>query len=276
MLVIRLIACTFLFITPSLLAKPFPAERIISLAPHATEIAYAAGLGDKLVAVSEYSDYPPQALKLERVANHQTINIEKILTLKPDLIIAWPAGNPPRELAKLRQLGFTIYDSQTKTLDEIADNIEALSHYSVNPEVGQKAAHDFRQRLQDLRTQYASNQPIRYFYQLSEKPIITLAQGHWPSEVFSLCGGVNIFADSEVPYPQVSIEQVLVKQPQVIFTSEHAIANGHMWRAWQTELNAVQNNQVWALNADWLNRPTPRTLDAVEQVCTYLKIAQKQ
>lgn len=276
MLVIRLIACTFLFITPSLLAKPFTAERIISLAPHATEIAYAAGLGDKLVAVSEYSDYPPQALELERVANHQTINIEKILTLKPDLIIAWPAGNPPRELAKLRQLGFTIYDSQTKTLDEIADNIEALSHYSANPEVGQKAAHDFRQRLQDLRTQYASNQPLRYFYQLSEKPIITLAQGHWPSEVFSLCGGVNIFADSEVPYPQVSIEQVLVKQPQVIFTSEHAIANGHMWRAWQTELSAVQNNQVWALNADWLNRPTPRTLDAVEQVCTYLKIAQKQ
>lgn len=110
MLVIRLIACTFLFITPSLLAKPFPAERIISLAPHATEIAYAAGLGDKLVAVSEYSDYPPQALELERVANHQTLNIEKILMLKPDLIIAWPAGNPPRELAKLRQLGFTIYD----------------------------------------------------------------------------------------------------------------------------------------------------------------------
>ncbi|EGQ7941540.1 vitamin B12 ABC transporter substrate-binding protein BtuF [Vibrio cholerae] len=276
MLVIRLIACTFLFITPSLLAAPFPAERIISLAPHATEIAYAAGLGDKLVAVSEYSDYPPQALELERVANHKTINIEKILTLKPDLIIAWPAGNPPRELAKLRQLGFTIYDSQTKTLDEIADNIEALSHYSANPDVGQKAAHDFRQRLQDLRTQYASNQPIRYFYQLSEKPIITLAQGHWPSEVFSLCGGVNIFADSEVPYPQVSIEQVLVKQPQVIFTSEHAIANGHMWRAWHAELSAVQNNQVWALNADWLNRPTPRTLDAVEQVCTYLKIAQKQ
>ncbi|EGQ9842779.1 vitamin B12 ABC transporter substrate-binding protein BtuF [Vibrio cholerae] len=276
MLVIRLVACTFLFITPSLLAKPFPADRIISLAPHATEIAYAAGLGDKLVAVSEYSDYPPQALELERVANHQTINIEKILTLKPDLIIAWPAGNPPRELAKLRQLGFTIYDSQTKTLDEIADNIEALSHYSANPDVGQKAAHDFRQRLQDLRTQYAGNQPIRYFYQLSEKPIITLAQGHWPSEVFSLCGGVNIFADSEVPYPQVSIEQVLVKQPQVIFTSEHAIANGHMWRAWKAELSAVQNNQVWALNADWLNRPTPRTLDAVEQVCTYLKIAQKQ
>ncbi|AMG02755.1 vitamin B12 ABC transporter substrate-binding protein BtuF [Vibrio mimicus] len=276
MLVIRLIACTFLFITPSLLAAPFPAERIISLAPHATEIAYAAGLGDKLVAVSEYSDYPPQALKLERVANHQTINIEKILTLKPDLIIAWPAGNPPRELAKLRQLGFTIYDSQTKTLDEIANNIEALSQYSTNPEIGQKAANDFRQRLQGLREQYAGNQPIRFFYQLSEKPIITLAQGYWPSEVFNLCGGQNIFADSAAPYPQVSIEQVLVKQPDVIFTSPHAMANGHMWQTWKTQLKAVENEQVWALNSDWLNRPTPRTLDAVEQVCQYLKIAQKQ
>ncbi|MEF2522610.1 vitamin B12 ABC transporter substrate-binding protein BtuF [Vibrio mimicus] len=276
MLVIRLIACTFLFITPSLLAAPFPAERIISLAPHATEIAYAAGLGDKLVAVSEYSDYPPQALKLERVANHQTINIEKILTLKPDLIIAWPAGNPPRELAKLRQLGFTIYDSQTKTLDEIANNIEALSQYSTNPEIGQKAANDFRQRLQGLREQYSTNQPVHYFYQLSEKPIITLAQGYWPSEVFNLCGGENIFVDSAAPYPQVSIEQVLVKQPDVIFTSPHAMANGHMWQAWKTQLKAVEKEQVWALNSDWLNRPTPRTLDAVEQVCQYLKIAQKQ
>lgn len=274
--VIRLITFTFLFIAPNVLAAPFAPERVISLAPHATEIAYAAGLGDKLVAVSEYSDYPPEALKLDRVANHQTINIEKILTLKPDLIIAWPAGNPPRELAKLRQLGITIYDSQTKTLDEIADNIEALSQYSSNPAVGKKAANDFRQRLQNLRKQYASNQPVRYFYQLSEKPIITLAQGHWPSEVFSLCGGVNIFADSAAPYPQVSIEHVLVKQPEVIFTSEHAIANGHMWQAWRAQLSAVQKEQVWPLTSDWLNRPTPRTLDAVEQVCQYLKIAQKQ
>lgn len=274
--VIQLFIGALWFITTSAFAAPFVAQRVISLAPHATEIAYAAGLGDQLVAVSEYSDYPPAALKLDRVANHQSINIEKILTLQPDLIIAWPAGNPPRELAKLRQLGLTIYDSQTKTLAEIANNIEALSQYSANPQLGQQAAQQFRQRLQALREQYATNRPVRYFYQLSEKPIITLAQGHWPSEVFSVCGGENIFADSSVPYPQVSIEQVLVKQPEVIFTSPHALSDGHMWQAWRNQLSAVKNQQVWPLTTDWLNRPTPRSLDAVQQVCEYLKIAQNQ
>lgn len=274
--VFQLIAFGFAIFTSSLWAAPFPAQRVISLAPHATEIAYAAGLGDKLVAVSEYSDYPLEAQKLTRVANHQTINIEKILTLKPDLIIAWPDGNPPRELAKLRQLGFTIFDSKTKTLEDVAKNIEALSLYSAEPANGQQAANDFRERLQALRKQYASNKPVRYFYQLSEKPIITLAQNHWPSEVFSVCGGQNVFADSPVPYPQVSIEQVLVQQPEVIFTSAHAYVDGHMWRAWQDQLNAIKKHRVWPLNSDWLNRPTPRTLDALEQVCEYLKIAQKQ
>ena len=111
-------------------------ERIISLAPHATELAFAAGLGDKLVAVSEYSDYPPQAKKLEKVANYQGINLERILKLQPDLVIVWPSGNPAKEIAKLKQLGLTIYSTETKTLEDIATNIEQLSQYADNPQIG--------------------------------------------------------------------------------------------------------------------------------------------
>ncbi|CAK4069459.1 vitamin B12 ABC transporter substrate-binding protein BtuF [Vibrio sp. 16] len=253
-----------------------PVEKVISLAPHATELAYAAGLGDKLIAVSEHSDYPEQALKLEKVANYQGIKIERIIALQPDLIIAWPSGNPQKELEKLKQFGFNIYYSQTHSLSDIADNIERLSQYSASPSDGVKAAADFRQQLSNFKAKYQTTQPIRYFYQLSEQPIISVAQGKWPSEVFSFCGGENIFEHSAAPYPQVGVEQVLVQQPDVIFTSEHAIKNGNMWAKWEKELSAVRNDHVWSLESDWLNRPTPRTLRAIEQVCDYFEAVRQK
>lgn len=251
-------------------------QRIISLAPHATELAYAAGLGDKLIAVSEYSDYPEQAKELERVANYQGIKLERIVAMQPDLILVWPAGNPARELEKLEKLGFNLFYSQTKTLDDIAINIEKLSQYADDPSIGLNAAQEFRRGLAQLKQKYDTETPVRYFYQLSEKPIITLAQGSWPSEVFEFCGGENIFADSKAPYPQVSPEQVIVRQPQAIFTSEHAIKNGTMWHKWQQELPAVSQHHVWSLTSDWLNRPTPRTLLAIQQVCKYLDQVRTQ
>lgn len=253
-----------------------PVERVISLAPHATEIAYAAGLGDKLIAVSDRSDYPQQVKSLEKVANYQGIKIERIIALQPDLIIAWPAGNPVRELEKLKQFGFNIYQSKTDSLQDIANNIEQLSQYSEDPSQGQAAADAYRQTLKQLKQRYQTDKPVRYFYQLSETPIITVAQDKWPSEVFDFCGGENVFASSSAPYPQVGIEQVVVQNPDVIFTSEHAIQNGNMWQEWQDQLSAVQNQHVWILNSDWLNRPTPRTTQAIEQVCDYFESVRQK
>ncbi|MGF1722199.1 vitamin B12 ABC transporter substrate-binding protein BtuF [Vibrio kyushuensis] len=248
-----------------------PVERIISLAPHATEIAFAAGLGDKLIAVSAMSDYPESVQSLEKVANYQGMKLERIIALQPDLIIAWPSGNPQKELEMLERFGFNIYYSTTSTLDDIADNIEQLSHYSDNPEYGYHQAKEFRKRLTELSNKYQVDEPVRYFYQLSEKPIITVAQGHWPSEVFSFCGGVNIFEKSPTSYPQVGIEQVVVAQPEALFLSEHAMSDGNMWLKWQEQLPAIKNESVWTLQSDWLNRPTPRTLLAIEQVCEHLQ-----
>ncbi|KOO02393.1 vitamin B12 ABC transporter substrate-binding protein BtuF [Vibrio nereis] len=252
-----------------------PAERIVSLAPHATEIAFAAGLGDKLVAVSEHSDYPPAATQIEKVANYQGIKIERIIALQPDLILAWPSGNPAREIEKLKQFGLNIYYSHSSSLNDIAANIERLSQYADDPSVGESSAKKFRQSLQALKAKYHTEIPVRYFYQLSEQPIITVAQNNWPSEVFSFCGGVNIFEQSSAPYPQVSAEQVIVKQPEVIFTSEHAIKNGNMWQDWSEQLSAVKDGYIWQLNSDWLNRPTPRTLLAIEQVCNHLETVRQ-
>ncbi|MBD1558930.1 vitamin B12 ABC transporter substrate-binding protein BtuF [Vibrio sp. S9_S30] len=250
-------------------------QRIISLAPHATEIAFAAGLGDKLIAATDHSDYPEEAKALERIASYQGIKLERIVALQPDLIIAWPSGNPAKELDKLRKLGFNIYDSKTGTFDDIVNNLEQLSQYAEDPSIGMKAAADFRKNLAQLKQRYATDKPIKYFYQLSTKPIITVAQDSWPSAVFRFCGGTNIFVDSASPYPQVGEEQVIIRQPDVIFTSRHAVQDESLWQGWASQVPAVQHKQIWSLNSDWINRPTPRTVNAIEQVCDFFEQARQ-
>jgi len=263
------LACLCLLLISSI---PFaaPAQRVISLSPHTTELAYAAGLGKQLIAASDYSDYPEAAKSLERVANYRGIKLERIVALKPDLILAWKGGNPPRAMEKLTQLGFTIYYSNPLELEDIPQSIEALGQYSANPQQAKRIADGFRHTLDKLKTQYNNQRPVRYFYQLSNTPIITVADKSWPSQVFALCGGLNIFADSPAAYPQVSEEQVVVRQPEVIFTTPHAGTKTSIWKKWQGKLPAIDNQHFFTLQADWLNRPTPRTIKAVEQVCDRL------
>ena len=249
----------------------FAAERIISLSPAATELIYAAGLGDKLIAVSEYSDYPPEAKQLERVSSYNSVNIERIIALQPDLIVVWKSGGQGKALKKLEELGFALHDADAETLDQIATRIGELSTYADEPAIGRQNAQAFRQRLARLKAKYKSSQPTPYFYQVGSNPIYTVTEGHWPSEVFTICGGKNIFPNSPVAYPQVSTEQILVRQPEIIFTSSHAAADSETWQKWKSMLPAVQKGQIWSLNPDWINRSTPRSLKAVEEVCGYFE-----
>jgi vitamin B12 transport system substrate-binding protein len=251
-------------------------ERIVSLAPSSTELIYASGLGDKLIAVSAYSNYPKEAQSLEKVASFDSVNIERIVELNPDLIVAWHSGGSAKYLKQLEGLGFNIHYSDATQLLEIASRIEELSQYADDPQIGLNNAKRFRTKLKQLNEENANKVPITYFYQLSSKPIYTIANNQWPSEVFSVCGGINIFEESPIAYPQVGLEQVIVKGPDVLFTSPHTIQNTDMWMQWQEQIPAVANQQVWSVNADWLNRPTPRSLLAVEQVCELLDKARKK
>ncbi|SMY17783.1 vitamin B12 ABC transporter substrate-binding protein BtuF [Photobacterium aquimaris] len=245
-------------------------QRIISLSPHTTEMAYAAGLGDKLIAASTYSDYPPAAKKLERVANYRGLKMERILALKPDLILAWQGGNPSRELARLQQLGMKIIYSNPKTLTDIPKTLEQLSQYADYPQVALQAAAAFNQQLQQLKTANLNKSKVRYFYQLGTTPLMTVADSSWPSQIFHFCGGENIFANSRVAYPQVNQEHVIVGQPQVIFSPQPIKTTLQLWAPWQQQLAAVKQHHIYQLNANWLSRPTPRTLLAIKQVCSLL------
>lgn len=242
------------------------AQRVISLAPSTTELAYAAGMGDTLLAVSAYSDYPPAAKQLEQVASWQGINLERILALKPDLVLAWRGGNPQRVLDQLASFGIPIFYADAKNIDEIAQSLDALAQYSPHPEQAHQAAASLRQQVDELKTRYASNSPRPVLLQFGTQPLFTSSAATLQSQVLSLCGAENIFADSPVPWPQVSREQVLVRKPQAIVISGNAQQIANVKAFWGPQLDVP----VIALEEDWFNRAGPRIMLAAQSLCGQL------
>ncbi|WP_350327532.1 vitamin B12 ABC transporter substrate-binding protein BtuF [Pectobacterium aroidearum] len=243
-------------------------QRVISLAPHATEMAYAAGMGEQLIAVSAWSDYPPEAKKLEQVASWQGINLERILALKPDLILAWREGNPQRPLEQLANFSIPIVYLDAKTLDDIPASLRQLATYSRHPEQAERAATDFQQEIGRLRhTGEGQNAaPLRVFIQFGTQPLFTSSQATLQSQIVSLCGAENIFSDSPVPWPQVSREQVLRRQPQAIIIGGSPDKIASVQAFWQPQL-AVP---VITVDEDWFSRSGPRLLLAAQQICSQL------
>ncbi|MEI7286133.1 vitamin B12 ABC transporter substrate-binding protein BtuF [Pectobacterium carotovorum] len=243
-------------------------QRVISLAPHATEMAYAAGMGEQLVAVSAWSDYPPEAKKLEQVASWQGINLERILALKPDLILAWREGNPQRPLEQIANFSIPIVYLDAKTVDDIPASLRQLAIYSRHPEQAERAATNFQQGIGELqhagKTHNAT--PLRVFLQFGTQPLFTSSKATLQSQIVSLCGAENIFSDSPVPWPQVSREQVLRREPQAIIVGGAPERIASVQAFWQPQL-AVP---VITVNEDWFSRSGPRLLLAAQQICSQL------
>ena len=264
-----------LYLVPFYVSAHPLAQRVITLSPHATELAYSSGLGSKLIAVSEASDYPEEAQKIETVANYQGIKLERILALKPDLVIAWSPNFYPREMRQLKQFGIPIVYTSIQKLDDIPSTILQLSQWSDNPSIGQKNAVLFTKTLSQLREKYQHLQPIRYFFQLSQKPVISVSEFNWPSDIFNICGGKNILSNTSIPYPQVSLEQIITANPQVIFTTNDEREINAQWKNWP-QMPAVKHQFIWSLNSNWINRPTMRSLKAIKQVCQHLNIVRER
>ncbi|PHM25940.1 vitamin B12 ABC transporter substrate-binding protein BtuF [Xenorhabdus ehlersii] len=242
------------------------ASRVISLAPSTTELAYAAGLGDRLIAVSAYSDYPEAAKKLEQVADWQGINVERIIALKPNLILAWRGGNPQRPLEQLAAFGIPIFYSDVKNVEDVASELERLAAYSPHPDMAKKSATDIRDKFNQLKQKYANLNPKPVFLQFGMHPIFTSSSHTIQSEIVSVCGGKNIFSDSPVPWPQVNREQVLTRKPEVIIIGGTEGQKQQVADFWRPQMNVT----IIALNDDWFSRAGPRVILAAEQLCKQL------
>ncbi|MBD3608927.1 MAG: cobalamin-binding protein, partial [Gammaproteobacteria bacterium] len=180
-----------------------PASRIISLSPHTTEMLYVAGAGEQLIAAVDYSDYPAAASKLPRVGGYKRLDLEAILALKPDLVVVWESGNASEQLAQLERLGLTLYYTEPRQLEDIAEDVKKLGKLSGHSGISQKWSLDYLARVTSLRQQYSSAQPVTMFYQIWNQPLMTVNGQHLISEVIRLCGGRNIFSQLPVMTPKV-------------------------------------------------------------------------
>ena len=253
-----------------------PARRIISLAPSTTELLFAAGAGKRIVGVVRFSNYPPAAKKIPRVGSYNSLDLERIIQLKPDLIVGWQSGTPNRQLSKLRRLGYAIYLAEPRKIQDIPTNIERLGRLTGNTAIARRAVATFERRYRNLQRRYHRRPVITVFYQIWQQPLMTVNDRHLISAVIRLCGGRNVFADLPLLAPRVSLESVLAANPEVIIAGGMGQANDQwltIWRRWP-QFEAVRKNNLFFINPDLLQRHSPRILHGAAKMCRYLEQAR--
>lgn len=253
-----------------------PAQRVVSLAPHATELLFAAGGAERVVGVVAHSDFPAEAKRIPVVGDSRQIDIERLLALRPDLLVVWLHGSSARQLEQLQQLGIPLFYSEPHTLDEIPDSVARLGQLLGTEAVAAKRASELRQTLSMLAARYKGRPTVRMFYQVWSKPLYTLNGRHIVSDAIRLCGGENIFDRLATTAPIVNIEAVLQENPEAIVTgsnlqqTETGLA---LWNNYPT-LQAVKNKNLFAVDADLLNRAGPRLIDGTAALCEKLDLAR--
>lgn len=254
-----------------------PLQRIVSLMPHATELLFEVGAGDHVVGAVQYSDYPEAAKKIPRVGGYSALNIEAIVALKPDLLIAWPEGNRNRELDRLKALGLPILVSDPREFKDIANALFIYGKITDNNEQAAKAIETFNKKLTYLRNTYSEQEKVSVFYQVWNAPLMTQNGNTFISRAIEVCGGINIFSDLPMTNPQVSIESILIQDPQVIVASGMGQARPEWlddWRQYKT-LQAVEANQLYHIAPELFQRPTVRFLLGTEQLCEAMQKARE-
>lgn len=247
-----------------------PARRIIALTPHLTELVHAAGAWKQLVGVARFSNYPPEARQLPVVSDAGNFDFERILALKPDLVLAWRSGTPVGAVARLEQLGIPVFVSDAVRLADIGRSVEAIATLAGTLAESASARVEFDGRLQALWRRKPARDPVRVFYEIWPRPLMTVNGTHVISDVITLCGGVNVFGDSRPFTPEVSREAVIAARPEVVLgggSADTAAGFAARWAAQPPPLNGIP---AFYITPDLIQRPTPRLLEGAWRVCAHL------
>lgn len=253
-----------------------PAERIVALSPGATELLFAAGAGERVVAAVDHSDYPSGATELPSVGSHERLDLERLVALHPDLVIAWTTGNPAEQLERLERLGVPVFRIEPRDVEGIATTLERLARLAGSEDQGQRAAERFRREIAALAARYADASPVSVFYQVWDAPLMTVNDAHWIGKVIALCGGVNVFGDLSRLVPRIGEEAVLAADPEVILAGGRGEENRSWLAHWERfpELTAVARDNLFFVPPSLLQRPTPRLLEGSRRLCETLEVAR--
>lgn len=249
-----------------------PAQRIVSLAPSTTELLFSAGAGKQVVGVVSYSNFPEEAQRITSVGSYNQVDLESVLALNPDLVVAWYSGNSPAAIEQLKRLGIPVYLTETRYLEQLPVTVRKLGLLTGHADSAEKIAEQLHQGLVTLKQQYSQQRPVRVFYQVWDEPLITINQENLISQVIELCGGQNVFADLNSIAPRISVEAVLQANPDVIIASGMEEQRPEWLDAWQhwPSLNAVKQQQLHFIPPDLIQRQTPRVLQGAILMCQQL------
>lgn len=253
-----------------------PARRIVSLAPHLTELLFAAGAGDAIAGTVEWSDHPPAAKRLPRVGDSAQLDLERVVASKPDLIVVWQSGNSAQQLARLATLGVPIYANDAQRLADIASTLRRLGRLAGTETQAEQRTAAFERALDELRTHYAGRRELRVFYQIWHRPLLTINARHMISEALALCGARNVFAQLRPLTPAIGEDAVVAADPDAIVTGSvdpQGPDNLDTWRRLPA-LRAVRLGNLIVTNPDTLHRQSERVIDGVRELCEKLDAAR--
>jgi len=244
-----------------------PAQRIVTLAPFLTELAYSAGAGGKLVGASAHSDYPAEAKKLPQVASAAGPDIESLAALAPDLVLAWQDSIRPAEVERIGKLGIAVFVARAKRLDDPPRLAEAIARLAgTDASAGIRA---YRERLQLAVSAHAARTRIRLFVEVWHRPLTTIGGTHWINEALGACGAENVFADLGAVAPVVSWEELYRRDPRAVLVAGPAAGEAESRANWRerASIPAIKARRFAYIDADTLTRPTLRLAEGVERVC---------
>ena len=250
-----------------------PARRIVSLAPHITELLFAAGAGDRVVGNVEFGEYPVAARTLPKVGGYSRLDLEAIVALKPDLVMGWESGNAQAAVSRLRSIGLVVHISQPNRIEDIAGELELVGKLAGVEASANKAAAAFRERYANLVARFSKRPPVDVFYQVWKQPLMTVNGNQIISDAIRLCGGRNVFAQLPVLAPTVTVEAVIAANPEAILASGMGDSRPEWlddWKRWKT-LTAVARDNLYFVPPELIQRHTPRILEGTEILCTHLE-----
>lgn len=247
------------------------ATRIVSLSPNITELVFAAGAGGKLVGVSHYSDYPAAAKSVPGVGDSSSLDLERIIALKPDLVVAWRSGNSISDIEKLEKLGLTVFATEATRLEDVPRLLRITGRLAGTSTQAESAARAYEAELGQLKRTYAGRRPVRVVALIWHQPFMAVNGHHIISDIINICGGINVFASAASLTPVVSTESLLEADPQAVISSMSLELAETGVKERLSYIGAVRSNHLYFVHPDLLHRQTPRILQAAKKVCAQLE-----
>lgn len=261
--------------TGARIALAAPAVRIVSLAPHTTELLFAAGAGKYVIGALSPVDWPPEARNVPRIGDAAGLDFERIVALKPDLALVWPYF-APAQVERLRRLSVPVFVSDPRTPEAIADDLERVGVLAGTRDIAERAAMNLRARLSALDARERGAKKLSVFYEIWTQPLYTIGGTHLITAALARCGGENVFARLAAPAPAVGVEAVLAARPEAIIAgTDNAVRPAWLdeWRQWR-DIPAVAHDNLFVVDANLLHRAGPRFVEGAEQLCAALDRAR--